>query len=426
MDRTVSSSGPKKALRREGKQQEVKIYKHPDEKRLFSAWTHQTMDSCSQSNEKKVLPRKRKAPHAAYESPAKLLERMLMGNNARRWQLCAHHVAIATRDDPAAMITFNATLSNAVVTNNVGVLKELLKAGASVNSCDSAFNTLLHLACRSGHEEVIQFLVKHGAVCNTCTKDGSSPLHDLCKRPDFSPRMTLLVLRSQWPMLLGMDKHGRTCLDFVSESTRGEWCRFLHDFMPMFMLMCPEVEFDYLGSSRPSTALAAAAYHGDTDPCEYMARLMVADGAKSECWSVLPKYWNTGIQLLQSDLDGYTAELLKAVNTNDVCALQVVLESGVSPNAHNAFGHCVLHLAARLGHAETVAFLIASGACVTVTDESGKTPMHDACWGQDFNVDIIRMLLAHQTADLLHAQDRLGASPLKYVSQTNWGIALKF
>ena len=65
-----------------------------------------------------------------------------MGNNARRWQLCAHHVAIATRDDPAAMITFNATLSNAVVTNNVGVLKELLKAGASVNSCDSAFNTV--------------------------------------------------------------------------------------------------------------------------------------------------------------------------------------------------------------------------------------------------------------------------------------------
>ena len=40
------------------------------------------------------------------------------------------------------MITYNATLSNAVVTNNVGVLKELLKAGASVNSCDSAFNTV--------------------------------------------------------------------------------------------------------------------------------------------------------------------------------------------------------------------------------------------------------------------------------------------
>ena len=81
---------------------------------------------------------------------------------------------------------------------------------------------------------------------------------------------------------------------------------------------------------------------------------------------------------------------------------------GRTMDACNKFGESILHLACRRGHLPTIAFLLAAGANVAISDDFGRTPLHDCCWTSEKPCfEVIRLLLDRDLG-LLRVVDRRG------------------
>jgi len=87
---------------------------------------------------------------------------------------------------------------------------------------------------------------------------------------------------------------------------------------------------------------------------------------------------------------------------------------GTTAGASNASGHTLMHCAARLGDERMVRMLIDAGADPSLSDDCGKTPLHDACWTVELNERTIILLVNHDP-NLLFAVDRFAATPLDYL-----------
>ena len=86
---------------------------------------------------------------------------------------------------------------------------------------------------------------------------------------------------------------------------------------------------------------------------------------------------------------------------------------GCDAVASNRTGHTLLHCAARLGDEAAVKLLLERGANPAVSDDCGKTALHDACWAVNLNKGILR-LLVDRDPNLLFATDRFRATALDY------------
>ena len=69
--------------------------------------------------------------------------------------------------------------------------------------------------------------------------------------------------------------------------------------------------------------------------------------------------------------------------------------------------------------------LIECQSSVQVTDDFGRTPLHDACWTSEPNFDSIRLLL-DQDPWLLCIMDCRGSTPLGYVRKAHWAVWIGF
>lgn len=79
----------------------------------------------------------------------------------------------------------------------------------------------------------------------------------------------------------------------------------------------------------------------------------------------------------------------------------------------------------RRGDVEFLRVLLNLGCSVQVSDDYGRTPLHDACWTAKPNFDVVEMLL-RADRHLLHLMDCRGALPLSYVRKENWTAWLEF
>lgn len=69
--------------------------------------------------------------------------------------------------------------------------------------------------------------------------------------------------------------------------------------------------------------------------------------------------------------------------------------------------------------------LIEAGSSVQVTDDYGRTPLHDACWTSSTDFDTIKLLL-DQDPWLLSIMDCRGSTPLGYVRKASWAVWIGF
>lgn len=72
--------------------------------------------------------------------------------------------------------TEETALHCAVRTGRMGVVRVLVKVGASMDMSDSTGKTALHLATTDGHLEISTLLLEHGASCDIADKNGMTPL----------------------------------------------------------------------------------------------------------------------------------------------------------------------------------------------------------------------------------------------------------
>ena len=88
-------------------------------------------------------------------------------------------------------------------------------------------------------------------------------------------------------------------------------------------------------------------------------------------------------------------------------------------SACNKFGESILHLACKRASFETVRFLLSHGADLSVRDDYGRTPMHDACWRPEPDFALVSLLLT-LSPSLLMRCDKWGFTPLMYITQEQW------
>jgi hypothetical protein len=101
------------------------------------------------------------------------------------------------------------------------------------------------------------------------------------------------------------------------------------------------------------------------------------------------------------------------------------LEVGLSPNAANEHGESVVHMTCRLGHTDCLKVLIEHGCSLQVADDTGRTPLHEACWSPGTNFEVVDILL-EQDRRLLCIKDCRGALPLSFLKEDQWTGWTKF
>jgi len=120
-------------------------------------------------------------------------------------------------------------------------------------------------------------------------------------------------------------------------------------------------------------------------------------------------------------------EMVNFARCNDLEALKRFhSEHKISLACSNQFNESLIHLACRRGYVDMVKFLIhEAGASLRVRDDYGRTPLHDACWTSQPNVELMELLIS-ECPDLLLVSDKRGHCPFDYARAENHGIWVKF
>jgi Ankyrin repeats (3 copies) len=138
--------------------------------------------------------------------------------------------------------------------------------------------------------------------------------------------------------------------------------------------------------------------------------------------TLLSAYYNKPTPL---QVASYGVYMLGLVRDANVQRLQQVMDLGLSPNACNTYGESILHNICRRGDAQMLDVLLQAGCEIQVSDDNGRTPLHDACWAAETNFPLIEKLLERDIR-LLHLADNRGHLPLSYASQDHWSEWLQF
>ena len=134
-------------------------------------------------------------------------------------------------------------------------------------------------------------------------------------------------------------------------------------------------------------------------------------GYSKACYKTLDTaYYNAPTPLQEASYDFYLTNLIRC---GDLATFADVMQSGISLNPCNAHGESVVHMICRRGDVEFLRVLLNLGCSVQVSDDYGRTPLHDACWTAKPNFDVVEMLL-RADRHLLHLMDCRGALPLSY------------
>lgn len=96
-----------------------------------------------------------------------------------------------------------------------------------------------------------------------------------------------------------------------------------------------------------------------------------------------------------------------------------MLAAGLSPNPCNAFSESLVHAVCRRGESNVLQVFLQAGASVQISDDYGRTPLHDACWAAQPSFETVMQLLTRDAA-LVHMQDARGALPLSYIHKDHW------
>ncbi|CAM9971584.1 unnamed protein product, partial [Phaeothamnion confervicola] len=121
----------------------------------------------------------------------------------------------------------------------------------------------------------------------------------------------------------------------------------------------------------------------------------------------------------------YDLEFVTSIRNGDMQTLARLQREGRSMNACNRFGESVLHLAARRGCLEVMRAMLAGGASVAVSDDYGRTPLHDACWTSRPRFDVVQLILDCDV-NLLRVVDSRGVPPLGYIKRDLWAAWAAF
>ncbi|KAL3943505.1 MAG: hypothetical protein SGBAC_002430 [Bacillariaceae sp.] len=173
-----------------------------------------------------------------------------------------------------------------------------------------------------------------------------------------------------------------------------------------------------------SAAPSAPAKEEITNAQQFLDQELAARGYSVKRHASLQSGYHCPPNPLQ--LASFGNHMNQAVRQTDPQLLVDLLKVGVSPNACNKFGESVVHSVCRRGEAEKLQILLDHNCSIQVSDDYGRTPLHDACWQSDNpDFDTVRILLAIDR-DLMFMTDIRGSTALTYVKKENQEAWISF
>lgn len=130
--------------------------------------------------------------------------------------------------------------------------------------------------------------------------------------------------------------------------------------------------------------------------------------------------------ITEDELSNYGVDVVTACRDENLEVLRSLHEGGRSLSCCNRFGESLLHMACRRGFQSIVTFLTESAGCaIRITDDCGRTPLHDALWNRDCQYGIVDMLVRSDPSLLLLC-DKHGHTPFAYSRREHWGVWKQF
>lgn len=118
-------------------------------------------------------------------------------------------------------------------------------------------------------------------------------------------------------------------------------------------------------------------------------------------------------------IQDYDNEFISACRNSEIDKVVELHSRGRDMNACNKFSESIVHIVCRRASYCVVEYIVSHGGDITITDDYGRTPLHDVCWRLESAFDIVTLLLDRNEM-LLHYRDARGYLPLKYVPKNNW------
>jgi Ankyrin repeats (3 copies) len=136
-------------------------------------------------------------------------------------------------------------------------------------------------------------------------------------------------------------------------------------------------------------------------------------------------YHNYPTKLQNASYDVHLINLVKKQHPDDTHKFHEIIQSGISPNPCNTYGESLVHMVCRRGNSHLLQIMLESGCSVQVSDDYGRTPLHDACWAAEPAFETVTLLLDHDTT-LIQMLDCRGNLPLSYIRKDHWSQWIDF
>lgn len=130
--------------------------------------------------------------------------------------------------------------------------------------------------------------------------------------------------------------------------------------------------------------------------------------------------------ITEEELSNYDVEVVTATRDEDLDALRSLHSNGRPLSCCNRYGESLMHMACRRGFFSIVKFLLEeANVAVRITDDCGRTPMHDALWHKDCQYETVDLLLSVDPSMLL-LSDKRGHTPFAYARKEHWEVWKQF
>jgi hypothetical protein len=130
--------------------------------------------------------------------------------------------------------------------------------------------------------------------------------------------------------------------------------------------------------------------------------------------------------ITEEDMANYDVDIVTATRDEELETLRSMYEQGRTLSCCNRYGESLLHMACRRGFTDIVKFLVQeANVQIRVTDDCGRTPMHDALWNRDCQFGIVDLLL-NLDPSLFLLCDKHGHTPFMYARREHWDVWKQF
>lgn len=132
------------------------------------------------------------------------------------------------------------------------------------------------------------------------------------------------------------------------------------------------------------------------------------------------------LPITEEELINYDIDVVSAVRDKDLDTLRSLHERGKSLSCCNRYGESLLHMACRRGFTAIFEYLAGTAnVAIRITDDCGRTPLHDTLWHKDCQYDIMNWLVCNDPSLLLLC-DKRGHTPFAYARREHWDVWKQF